>query len=69
MNHEKKDEPMIPTSTKEYKNKTLFFILFFCLGLINNLGSLVILCGSNALAAQFKLENLMAFYPMSDLVF
>lgn len=67
MEEEKKTEPILPeTESANYKkNKTSYFILFFLLGLINNLGSLVILCGSNVLAAKFDLRDYMAFYPMS----
>ena len=51
-----------PTYPKNYK--ILFFIMFLIVGLINNLGSVLIVTCSQQFAKQLDNERLVAFYPM-----
>ena len=45
--------------------KSLFFILFLLIGLINNLGYVLILTGSQQFSSKLKSESLIALYPLA----
>ena len=45
--------------------KSLFFILFLFIGLINNLGYVLILTGSQQFSSKLKNESLIALYPLA----
>ena len=45
--------------------KSLFFILFLFIGLINNLGYVLILTGSQQFSSKLKSESLIALYPLA----
>lgn len=57
-------EPLIKKEIG-YSNgyKTLFFFLFFLLGLINNLGYVLILTCSQQFAKKLNRPELVALYP------
>ena len=46
------------------KYKYGFWFLFFFMGVINNLGSVLILTGSQRLAGEMGMGNYMGFYTM-----
>lgn len=48
--------------TMPSKYKFSFFVLFFFMGMINHLGTILILTGSQALAKSFHKNNLMGLY-------
>ena len=45
-------------------DKFLFFVLFFIMGMINNLGYSLILTGSQRLAKGLNNQSLIALYPL-----
>ncbi len=49
--------------------KPLFFILFLTIGIINNLGYVLILTGSQQFSSQLKNESLIAMYPLALMAF
>ena len=51
------------------KYKYIFYILFLFIGLINNLGYVLILTGSQQLTNKFKNENFVALYLISLIIF
>ena len=51
------------------KYKYIFFILFLLLGLINNLGYVLILTGSQQFSSKLKSESLIACYPLALISF
>lgn len=52
--------------TNSYPNKYKygFWFLFFFMGVINNLGSVLILTGSQRLASEMGMGDYMGFYTM-----
>lgn len=57
------EKPLIKNPIVFGNYKALFFFLFFLLGLINNLGYVLILTCSQQFARDLKSPELVALYP------
>ena len=69
MKKEKSEEKIKVLHKHPSKYKYIFYILFLFIGLINNLGYVLILTGSQQLTNKFENKNLVALYLTSLILF
>ena len=51
------------------KSKYLLFLYFFCMGIINHLGTILVMNGGRLLAYELGMKDYLQFYSMSSIIF
>lgn len=64
-----KNEPLGEKRSYPTKYIIIFFFLFFLMGVINNLGYVLILTCSQQFSSNLDNESLVALYPLYKIIF
>ena len=51
------------------KSKYLLFLYFFCMGIINHLGTILVMTGGRLLAHELGMKDYVQFYSMASIIF
>ena len=51
------------------KSKYLLFLYFFCMGIINHLGTILVMTGGRLLAHELGMKDYVQFYSMDSIIF